>query len=680
MLRVHVIGELTVEVDGRRVDVPAAWRLRSLLAWLALHPGLHPRAALASRFWPDVLDVSARASLRNALWSLRRALGPEAERWVVATRDRVGLADDVWVDAREAARLADAGRLEEAADRAAGELLTGFEEDWVDEARDEHRARLSEIYARLAEGDDGLGWARRRAALDPLAEEPQRELIRLLAEAGERAAALSVYERLRDRLRAEIGIAPSPATRELVAAIRREAPAETAYRPPAPAGDRRPLPPRLDAADGPFAGRAEELARLRSLFERARGGTAGLVLLAGEPGIGKSRLAAELGRELHGGGAHVLYGRCDEEALVPYQPFADALGNVVLGALGGSEEPEGLRRYRLFEAAAGAVESLAAAAPVLLVLDDLQWADSAGVQMLRHVLSSRPAARVLVLGAYRHTELPPDHPLAVVAGDLRRDLPVERIELAGLAEREVGVLVDALAPGGDATGLAGRVHAETGGNPFFVREVLRHLAETGLPEGVRDVVRARLARLREPCQRLLALAAVAGPELDLPLLERAGGIAREELVDAVEEAESAGLLVEAEDRYAFAHALIRETLYEGLAAARRTLLHRRVAEGLEALRGAGPEPPLAELAHHFCRAGDPAVRDRAVDYATRAAEGASALLAHEHAVALYSDALRLLPEGDQRIRALRLRRAVAFQAASHVRIYDAGGRVRAEVQ
>ena len=185
---------------------------------------MHPRSTLAARFWPDVLDESARTSLRSALSAVRRALGPGSDQYLIAGRDEVGLADDslVWTDLAEFERCVAEGRLDDALALSRGELLAGLYDDWVYECRDEHRGRVAGVLARLAaraesDGDlqKAIGYTRQQVALDPLAEEPQRDLMRRLAAAGDRAAAIKAYERLSQRLRDELRIAPSQATREL---------------------------------------------------------------------------------------------------------------------------------------------------------------------------------------------------------------------------------------------------------------------------------------------------------------------------------------------------------------------------------------------------------------------------------------------------------------------------------
>src|SRR4051794_2809843 len=224
MLRVLVLGELAVEHDGRTVPLPAGRPARTLLGYLALHPGRHARAELAARLWPDVLDESARTSLRGALADLRRALGPAADGHLEATREHVGL-ESVWTDA---AAVRAGGPPGEALRLWRGELLAGLEAgDWLTLARDEYRTARDALLARLADqaaaaGDDAaaVAHARERVALEPLSEDAHRDLIVRLAASGDRGAAVSAYERLSERLRTELGVAPSGATRELVARLR----------------------------------------------------------------------------------------------------------------------------------------------------------------------------------------------------------------------------------------------------------------------------------------------------------------------------------------------------------------------------------------------------------------------------------------------------------------------------
>ena len=234
MLRVRLLGELAIESDGERCEPPAPAKARGLLAWLALHPGAHSRSEVAGTFWPDVLEESARASLRTALSAVRRSLGGAADAHLLATRESVGL-QDAWVDALAFAELVAAGRLEDALELGQGELLPSLDDEWARDARDEQRRRRAEVLAQVAEraGDpaEAVRLARARLALDPLSEEAARALIERLVEAGDRAGALVAYDELRQRLRTTLAIAPSPATRALYDAIRRRVPSRPASSP-----------------------------------------------------------------------------------------------------------------------------------------------------------------------------------------------------------------------------------------------------------------------------------------------------------------------------------------------------------------------------------------------------------------------------------------------------------------
>jgi tetratricopeptide (TPR) repeat protein len=322
--------------------------------------------------------------------------------------------------------------------------------------------------------------------------------------------------------------------------------------------------------------------------------------------------------------------------------------------------------------------------PLLLVLDDLQWAAKPTLLLLRHVVRSPAPMPLLVLGTYRDTELGHDHPLVELLADLRRQRNVERISLSGLDPAGVAAFMERA--GGHAIddeglALAHAIHEETEGNPFFVREVLRHLAETGaiyeqdgqwtsrgpveelgIPEGVREVVGRRLSRLSEDAARALRLAAVVGTEFEVRVLSAAGDMDEETLLSALEEAIGARIVTEVPGpaaRYRFAHVLLRETLYDGLSAARRVAFHRHVAEAIEAVHGGRLDDHLPALALHWARASAPAAEvARAVDYATRAGDRALAQLAHHEAVAFYRQALELLdgaelpPDGAHRLELL----------------------------
>ena len=688
MLRVRLLGELALEFDGEELPLPRGRPGRTLLAWLALHPGMHARSRLAARLWPAVLDESARASLRNALAALRRAL-PEAEpQLLVATREQIGLASEVWVDVRAFEELAASDRLEEALALSRRELLPELDDDWVCDAREEHRDRKASVLAALADAAERRGQldraverSRELAAIGPLSEEGQREFIRRLAAAGDRAGALAAYNRFQDRVRQELGLAPSQQTRALVERLRRET---------HPPGDVRikelPLPlPLARQLESRMVGRQAELEELREAWERARKGERRLALVAGEAGIGKTRLVAELADVLHAAGGAVLYGRAYEDPLIAYQPFVEALGpwlaeaNVVhselsrlhpaLAAEGSwSVEAEGAR-FRLFESVSSLLASVSRERPVLLVLEDLHWADKPTLLLLAHLVRAPDSARLLLVGTYRDGDLAVEHPLTAVVAKLRRERLGERFTLRGLEAAEVGELVGERSGAAVSADLARAVHRRTEGNPFFVEELVRHLPEAGggaggaraveqvgVPEGVKELIGDRVARLDTDAVDVLRIASVLGREFDVrPLEEVVEGVTAERVLEALERAVSAELVredPEAVGRYGFAHALVRETLYSSLSAIRCARLHARVAEILERLYGGVPER-LGELAHHLLEAAAPDTAERAAEYGTRAGETALAQLAYEQAAAHFERALAALdlsprPAGLQR--------------------------------
>ena len=463
-----------------------------------------------------------------------------------------------------------------------------------------------------------------------------------------------------------------------------------------------PLPPDLALENQPlFVGRESDRRRLGELWEDAAAGARQAVFVAGEPGVGKTRLAVELARTVHAHGGVVLYGRCDEELGDAYQPFAQALRHYVthcwledlavhveqhgsdLGRLvpelgrripnlpaPDAVEPE-LSRVRLFEAVGSLLASASQEAPVLLVLDDLHWAARPTLLMLRHLLRDTSPAALLVIATFRDTELAATDPLVETLGEMRGRALVEQLTLSGLDEQATTAFVEAVAGhrlDPEAVALARAVHAQTDGNPFFVGEVLRHLRDTGavnrregtwsvklsldeipLPAGVRYTVSGRLTHLSVPARQTLAVASIVGREFGLDLLERVGTLDADELLDAIDECVRARLVHEvggAPGRCAFTHALVRQTLDEELTTVRRARLHRRVGEALEEINAADLSAVLPALAHHFCAAASDGQTAKAAHYALRAALRALDQAAHEDAAGYLERGLAVL-DADQ---------------------------------
>jgi DNA-binding SARP family transcriptional activator len=483
-----------------------------------------------------------------------------------------------------------------------------------------------------------------------------------------------------------------------------------------------PLPAAFSSRDF-FVNRQAELDSLLSAWRAAARGRRRAVLLAGEPGIGKTRLATELGVRLHAEGALVLHGRCDEEVATPYQPFVEAVRPYVaacpsrlLQTLTGRGAPELARvmpelaeklpglpvpvradpeseRYLLFAAMSAFLGQISSRTPTVLILDDLHWAARPTLLMLRHVLRAETPMSMLVVGTYRDTEVDRSNALPEVLADLRRDNAVNRVMVEGLSRAAVGDYVDEAADhrvDERAAELVAALHEGTRGNPFFIREVIAHLAESGqvyqredgtwtsdvssvdemsIPEGVRDVVGQRLGHLSEAAQQALVVGAVIGPSFELAVIEAVPEASDrpDTLLDVLEETMEAGILVEeSAGVFAFSHALVRHTLLRTLSSARRMRLHRRIGEAIERL------PPMVSrlpaLAHHFAEAALDGQAEKAGDYSLQAARNAIARTAFEEAVRLADRGIEVLElsevEADVVGAELRLIRAEALNFAA----------------
>jgi len=579
---------------------------------------------------------------------------------------------------------------------ASRQFLPGVGGIWVErrqaDMRELHLRALEDVARAATAGSqwaDAVAAAESAIALESYRESAYRRLVAAHAASGNRAEALRAYERCRRALSEELGVGPSASTEALYLSLLGDAsPVDEAAL---------PLPATLAGVPGTvLAGRHAEVANLIGALRRAREAGRQVFLVAGEPGMGKTELVSHAARLAWADGARVLYGRCDEDLGLPYQPVAEALEGYVAGcpivelhthvaAHGGDlsrlvpalarrvpdaaapavADPEA-DRHRLFQAVAALLTAASKTRPVVLVLDDLHWADSETLLLVRHLVRACRPAALLIVGTYRHTEVGVSHPLSATLADLWREAAVERLVLDGLdaaAVAEIVAGIDAAMAGEERMSLARAVTTHTNGNPFFAGELIRHVVETGssyrrvgtwsyyenrtdvdVPQGVRDVVSRRLLRLSEVANRALVLASVVGNEFTLDLLERVvGPDAADELLDAVDEAVGGHLVVEVgQGRYRFRHDLLRDTIQSGISTTRRCRIHGQIGEALEASPTGPTGPPFAALAFHFAETASAACAAKAADYAAAAARQAIALAAWDDAATRLERGLEVL--------------------------------------
>ncbi|SHK24132.1 Transcriptional regulatory protein, C terminal [Pseudonocardia thermophila] len=525
------------------------------------------------------------------------------------------------------------------------------------------------------------------------AEHPLRErlwLLRVMALAGadRQADGLQALRQVRRILADELGLDPGAALQELEGAILRRDPAVVGRSAPVAGSPARPAPARplpgtdlstdigtgtADPRSWPLVGRAAELAELEELLAVAARGIPQFAVLVGEPGIGKTRLGQELAARAREHGFTVLVGRCsEEETAPPLWPWAGVLRGLQESAESGSEQVRAdlaevvalfspapdrstraagaflpddadASRFLLWSAVARVLVAASGQRPLLVIIEDLHWADPSSLRLLCHLAEAFTAGRILVLATRRaHPE--PTGVLARACAALARR-HATRLDLAGLSVAETAALVEAVSHRAPDPGEAERLRERTEGNPFFVVELVRLLAtgpagDQDLPAAVTDVIARRVAHLPADTRDLLRTASVIGRRFDLAPLAAASGCDEEGVLDALDPALAAGVIAEEEtvDRFRFAHALVRDAVYAELPKARRARRHAAVARALEA--GAGPGAPdrRSEIAAHWLAAG-PAHAAEAWRAAAAAAERARRVYAHEEAATLLQAAL-----------------------------------------
>src|SRR5262245_52448148 len=696
-LDLTLLGGFRVRLDAGPPLILSTRKAQALLAYLALPVGqAHPRDKLAALLWGDMRDPQARASLRQALTAIRRTLaGLDALRVDAETvsLDPAVVAVDA-VLFQQSAKGSATEVLEQAAALYQGDLLAGLAlneapfEEWLLGERERLRELALATFARLLAQQRAAGAteaavqsALRLLALDPLQEPVHRTLMRLYAQHGRRGAALRQYQVCVAALERELHTEPEAETRALYQEILRRQPTpasegpavrerETAWPPPAS----RPI---AAAPETPIVGREAELGVLGDALARSLDGEGQLVALLGEAGIGKSRLAAEMATIAASRDCQVILGRCYEtEQALPFAPWVDALRSarvtdndaLVAGlapvwraelarllpevGAGASTARTDADPRNLFEAVVQVLDHLAAERPLVAMFEDLHWADEMSLRLPAFTGGRLAGRRTLLIATARDEDLALASLLTRTLDELAGDRRLVRVQLAPLSRGETVALTSSLVESGPMSGelaaIEEQVWRASEGNPFVAVETVRALrdertsrADRGslLPSRVHDLIARRLSRLAEPSRRLVAVAAVVGRQCDFTLLQRAADLPEMDAARAVEELVRHRVLHQSGDGLEFTHDRIREVAHGDLLAAHRLVLHRRIAESLEALP-AGPRGADAlALGTHY-RAAE--VWDKAARYLKEAGHAAWSRLARADAAACFEEALAAL--------------------------------------
>src|SRR5260221_48657 len=708
-LHLRLLGDFSLLYNDQQVTSVNTTRLRSLLTYLVLHRDVpQQRQHLAFLFWPDATEAQARNNLRQLLHQLRQAL-PAVEQFLSADTQVVHWhhATPCHLDVAEFERalpLADAvarrndqhalqAALEQADNLYRGELLPDCYDEWILPERERLRQRHLQILEQLlrlfeVQGDNvtAIRYAQRLIGLDPLSEDLSRRLMRLFALNNDRASALHVYHTYVTVLQRELGVDPDPATREAYERLMQHETPVIAAR----------AQQTLLAATPTLIGRKQEWEALHEVWHAASAGEPRFVLVTGEAGIGKSRLAEEFLLWASQQGAVTAKARSyAAEGQLSLAPVTDWLRSDGLRAplrqLDAvwltevarilpelfAERPdfphyepvtEYGQRQRFFEALARAL--LVTSQPLLLLLDDLQWCDQETLEWLHFLLRFDPMARLLVVGCAREEELPPPHPLRTFLLHLRTTMRVTEIMLQPLDATETGKLAGAVANRELEMDEGLHMYHETGGYPLFVVEMVRADLGRGaasppeadrphwqppledartLPPRVHAVLVGRLLQLSASARGFVELAATIGRAFTLDLLIAAGNADADSAVRALDELWHKRIVREHDaNSYDFTHDKLREVAYGEISAPQRRMLHRRVAQALEAMPASDFDLVSGQIASHYEHAG---MVEQALPFYQRAAAVAQRVYANLDAISLLSRSLELLerlPAGSKR--------------------------------
>ena len=672
-LEVRLFGEVEIILDGRRLRAFNSLRLQRFLALIALRRDLQHRSRLAFELWPDSDERQARTNLRKLLHDFRHSL-PDASEFIEIDNEIVrwiptGPAD---VDVLRFRDAIAAGDLMLAARLYSGDLLPACYEDWVLDERGKLRAEAYGALMRLTEEAAGhddhkatIRYAQRLIDLEPTDEAAVRIQMEAHLALGNRSAALRAYHRFAEVLERELEVAPGEAIGAMYQRLRAGALDRDEVHGEVQDADLAPV------AESPFVGRDLELNQLNEAWNTAREGGAHLLLVTGEPGIGKTRLAQELGRRVRAEGHVVASARAYEAAgRLPWGPVVDLLRSDALRShidtldavwrteiarllpelldapqpSGPSQSGDLAQRQRLFDAVSRAI---VADRPRLLIIDDLQWCDAETIELIGFVVRSGRTAPVLVVGTVRLEEITEHNPLGELVDALGHDHAVTTVPLDPLDEATTATLAARLrATNTIDPELAARLWSETEGNPLFVIEVLRagissDRSQAVLTPTMRAVLRARLGQLPDGARRLAEVAAVIGRPFSVGLMVSATRIGEHELIDQVDELWRRRIIRDQGLTYDFSHDKLRAVALEMVSPARRRQLHRAIAEAIAVELHHDIDAVAPQLAAHYDQAG---LVEPAIDAYRLAGARAVAVSALDEAVTMFQRALSLLAD------------------------------------
>ena len=707
MLRVRLFGNPELSFEGSLFEVrPSALRL---LSYLLVRHGKHSRKSVAFNLWPDDPETIAQARLRRQFYNLRQALpnGTQDGTWFRADDLSIGWNDasDYSLDIRDFERLVAGGTTSGlAADLYVADLAADSDDEWIiverERLRSLHISNLAKLISECRTKGDysrGIDYAERLLRLEPWREDVVRQLMALRYESGDRGGALRAYDEFARRLREDMAADPMPETRALKLIVDRN---ESTFE--IESGVRQANVPASPLRGTPFVGREHEMEFLRSCWQRAVAGKGGGLFIAGESGIGKTRLASELAAFVEKNGGRVITGATTSPEAWPYQALSGALRTSLpllasidvepiwlavlsqlvpdiraqrtdLPALTPLEKDRDQRR--LFDAASRYLESLARTRPLLVVLEDFHWAGSSSIAILDFMIRRAYSNRVLVVATYRIEEVPIEHSLLAVRRRLLRERIATQLEPAPLSMNAIQTLV-AQMPHPERLGRssAERIYRASEGNPLLAIQTIVDLVEKAtdglaLPLAsdadrseapfsaiIERTIASRIARLSAKARAVAEVAAVIGVGFDLETIEEVTGWGADVALNSIGELLDRRLVRESTERgahdYVFTHHLIQASIYTGVPIAHRRRRHHRVARVIERLSQSRGDDLAGLIASHFERAG---VDQMAADYYVKAALSAFALFANEEAIGLATKALELAKNDLTRVHALSLR-------------------------